>query len=154
MPLSATKIIMLKFTKKYEYDERNKMDDEVRDLCDAMNALPGIKTTNSCCGHGAGQFSIFFEVTAETGLFFLTRCVDRRYWKYGYLWGIELSVGDRYEPEKGRPRPVAYHLHSGPIVGEDAYAQAQDLVRNMNHHLNHKKFMEAFDLDVNEFDLE
>lgn len=143
-------IIMLKFTKKYEYD--GKIDDEVVELCDAMNALPGIETKDSCCGHSSSAFMIFFQVTSEVGLFFLTRCVDVRYWKYGYLWKIDLSVGDLYKT--GWPRPVTYLLHSGPMVGEDAYKQAEDLVRNMNYHLNHKKFMEAFDLDINEFDLE
>jgi len=141
---------MLKFTKKYNYD--GKMDEEVIELCDAMNALPGIVTKDSCCGHSSSPFDIFFKVTAETGLFFLTRCVDRRYWKYGYLWGIRLSVGDLYKT--GWPRPIIYLLHSGPMVGEDAYKQAKDLVRNMTHHLNHEAFMEGFDLDVNDFDLE
>jgi len=142
----------MKFTKKYHYE--GKIDEEVRDLCDAMNALPGIKTTDSCCGHSTSSFSIFFEVTDEEGLFFLTRCVDRRYWKHGYLWHIDLSVGDMYEPEKSQPRPVSYHLHSGPIVGEYAYQQAEDLIANMNHHLNHKRFMNKFNLNINNFDVE
>lgn len=129
------------------------MDKEIVDLCDAMNALPGIETTDSCCGHSSSPLEIFFKVTSEEGLFFLTRCVDRRYWKYGYLWGIELSVGDRYESGI-EPRPVAYHLHSGPIVGEEAYEQAKDLVRNMNNHLNIKAFMDGYDLDIKDFDLE
>jgi len=138
-----------KFTKKYEYS--GSMDEEIIELCDALNALPGIETFDSCCGHGACALMIFFRSTSEEGLFFLTRCVDRRYWKYGYLWGIDLSVGDLWKEEK--PRPTTYRLHSGPIVGEDAYEQAKYLVRNMNRHLNNEAFMNAFKLDITKFDL-
>jgi len=138
------------FTKKYEYDQH--MDKEVVDLCDAMNALPGIKTIDSCCGHDETPFGIFFRVSSEEGLFFLTRCVNRRYWKYGGLWKIELSVGDRYE--SGNLLPVIYHLHSGIIVGEDAYNQAKDLIKNMNAHLNVWAFLKGYDLDLDDFELE
>jgi tRNA(Phe) wybutosine-synthesizing methylase Tyw3 len=51
---------MLKFNKKYDYD--NYMDPEVLDLCNAMNALPGIKTFESCYGHGRTAFHIWFRV--------------------------------------------------------------------------------------------
>ena len=138
----------MKFNKKFEYDDG--MDKEVIDLCNVMNALPGIETTDSCCGHSASPFNIFFNVTSsdDKGLFFLTRCVDRRYWKYGYLWNIELSVGDQYDTIF----PITYLLNSGPIVGEDAYEQAKDLIENMNHHLNITAFMKYFDLDTGEFE--
>lgn len=138
------------FTKKYEYDQY--MDKEVVSLCDAMNALPGIKTIDSCCGHDETPFSIWFRVSSEEGLFFLIRCVDRRYWKYGCLWKIELLVGDRYK--SGDLLPVIYHLHSGVIVGEDAYEQAEDLVRNMNDHLNIGAFLKGYDLNLDDFELE
>lgn len=73
------------------------IDEECRDLCDAMNALPGIETSGSCCGQGRISFSIYFEARSGQGLFFLVRCVDSRYWKYGQFWNTELSVGDQYE---------------------------------------------------------
>jgi len=139
----------MKFKKYYEYDDE--MDTEVMGLCDAMNALPGIKTTESCCGHSSSPFSIWFNVYSEQGLFFLGRCASHRYWKYGYLWKIEIQVGDSYN---GCLLPIAYHLSSGPIVGEDAYVQANDLVRNMIHHVQHKVFMSGFDLDIKNFHVE
>lgn len=37
-----------------------KMDPECVDLCDALNLLPGIKTSESCCGHGEYPFRIWF----------------------------------------------------------------------------------------------
>ena len=133
------------------YDEY--MDKECLELCDAMNALPGIRTNESCCGHSGGPFDIFFRVDAKNnkGLFFLTRCVDRRYWKYGYLWKIQLSVGDLYN---NGILPIEYILTSNPIVGEDAYAQAKSLVENMNDHINHVNFMKLYELNIDDFETE
>lgn len=139
---------MRKFVKIVEYDEF--MDAECVDLCNAMNSLPGIVTMESCCGHSSSPYQIFFRVTdSKQGLFFLTRCTDHRYWKYGYLWKIELIVGDSlYEDGE---LPITYLLTSEPIVGDDAYAQAQDLLDNMIHHLNHDNFMNYYNLDLNKF---
>jgi hypothetical protein len=142
---------MKKFNKIFLYD--GFMDDECIELCNAMNALPGIETTESCCGHAgfASPFRIWFKVKEgeQAGLFFLTRCVDRRYWKYGYLWKIELSVGDIFDGTL----PITFLLSSGSIVGEDAYAQAHDLVENMNYHLNHENFIKEYNLDIKKFDI-
>ena len=127
------------------------MDTECLKLCDAINSLPGIKTIESCCGHSCGPFNIFIEVDPKDprGIFFLTRCVDHRYWKYGYLWKIELTIGDDFT--KDGNLPTTYLLNSGPIVGEDAYDQAMLLIDNMNHHLNIEAFMTGFKLDINDF---
>lgn len=37
----------------------NVMDKEVINLCKALNKLPGIKTVESCCGHGQHEFRIW-----------------------------------------------------------------------------------------------
>lgn len=37
------------------------MDSECLKLCEALNLLPGILTTNSCCGHGERPYRIFFH---------------------------------------------------------------------------------------------
>lgn len=139
---------MAKFKKQFEYDSN--MDEEILNLCNAMNNIPGIETTGSCCGHGAESLKIFFNVTSDRGLFFIGRCVSHRYWKYGYLWKIEIQIGDRYLQGV---LPITYMLHSGPIVGKDAYMQADKLVENMEHHLNHKAFMEGFGYKIEDFDL-
>jgi hypothetical protein len=126
------------------------MDAECVQLCDAMNALPGVETTESCCGHGKSEFHVWFKVTNPRGLFFITRCTDRRYWRYGYKWRIELSVGDRYE---NGYLPVDYLLTSIGVMGDEAYEQAKDLVRNMNYHLNHKNFCKGYELNLCAFDI-
>ena len=39
----------------------DKMDPECIALCEAMNKLPGIRTTESCCGHGERSYHIWFK---------------------------------------------------------------------------------------------
>jgi hypothetical protein len=160
---------------KYAFKKRRykgKMDAEVVSLCDALNACPGIITFESCCGHGKDPFSIYFYATDPVGLFFVTRCADRRYWKHGHRWTIHLSVGDDTARADGRTHrrmgidpakpddilPTTYVLESlawwgkelEVTCGEKAYRQAQDLVRNMILHLT-SGFMEFYDLDIGRF---
>ena len=124
------------------------MDPEVIDLCNAINALPGLKTEDSCCGHGKNLFSIFFRVTSlHDGLFFLARCCDRRYFKHD--WKIEIMVGDQMK----KIPPTTFWLHS-INRGRKAYIEAKDLVANMNLHLNLKNFINEYKLDMSNFDLE
>lgn len=57
------------------------LDPEVARLVAALNALPGIETTESCCGHGINPFRIWFNVTDYTarGLVTITRVMCPRY---------------------------------------------------------------------------
>jgi hypothetical protein len=139
-----------RFTQKHIYDEY--MDPEVVDLCNAINALPGVYTTESCCGHRKGPFHIWFKVekNINEGLFFLVRCVDRRYWKYGWKWRIEMLVGD--EDGDGE-LPIHYLLTTKTIKGKNAYKQAKDLVKNMEYHLNHENFIKLYNIHLENFSL-
>jgi hypothetical protein len=40
-----------------------KFDKEVVVLCKAMNRINGIRTIDSCCGHGKTPFHIYFKAT-------------------------------------------------------------------------------------------
>lgn len=44
------------------------IDPECRLLCEAMNRLPGIQTTSSCCGHGEHPYWIFFDAESLEAL--------------------------------------------------------------------------------------
>lgn len=139
----------LKLKNKIKYNTIDvSIDDEVKKLCDALNCLPGIETFESCCGHGNKSFNIYFKVIDNKGLFFLTRCIDKRYWKYGGLWDIKLSIGDDYENDY---RPIIYTLTSNDVLGHNAYKQAINLIDNMNYHLNHKQFLKMYDLKKSDF---
>lgn len=130
-----------------EVDYGPDMDEECRSLCDALNSVKGIQTSESCCGHGERPFHVWFKVTDMKGLFFVTRCVDRRYWKQGHEWGITLHVGDTIEDGI---LPTGFLLGSEK-VGEEAYRQAASLVENLNHHLNHEAFKRLFGFDICDF---
>jgi hypothetical protein len=52
------------------------MDPEAIGLCRAMNAFPGIVTTESCCGHGEKPFRIWFLAGSLKVLPALLWCFD------------------------------------------------------------------------------
>ena len=70
------------------------IDTECINLCDAMNNMPGIKTTESCCGHCKERFMIFFECTDFKSLSILARAFDRRYSGTDILWEITAETCD------------------------------------------------------------
>ena len=131
--------------KQFEYDDH--MDAQMVGLCNAINTLPGLSTSESCCGHGRERVRVFFQnryyALPPVGLFILARCVDRRYWQYGNLWDIQVTMADVWD---GHFLPVHYVLESHR-KGRIAYAQADDLVENIRYHLNHKAFMQEYRLD-------
>lgn len=57
------------------------LDPECIKICTALNELPGIRTFESCCGHGEHGFWIWFEITdpKALGLLTLSRCLCNRY---------------------------------------------------------------------------
>jgi len=110
------------------------MDPECIKICTALNELPGIRTFESCCGHGEHGFWIWFEVTApiEKGLLTLSRCL---YNKQGRV-PTDLTQGWR---------AVLYHLDrctkicfllEGP-VGD--YAGADELAEEIFNHIGNRK---------------
>ena len=128
----------------------HEFDPEVVELCRRMNSLPGIHTTESCCGHGCGPFHIFFKVDKgeDRGLFLLGRVTDKRYWKFGYKWDIMVNIAD-VDPEDESRLPLGYLLESRDI-GSESYDQAFDLVENIKEHLQHENFLKLYNLDFKE----
>ena len=61
------------------------LDSECVKLCVALNKLPGIKTTGSCCGHYREPYRIWVMVTDyyAMGLTALSRFLSRNYYTYG-----------------------------------------------------------------------
>lgn len=120
-------------------------------LVEVISGLPGIVDVISNIDNrkNTEPIRIFFRVSEinNKGLFLLTRCTDRRYWKYGYLWKIELTVGDSYDEYL----PINYMLHSGDVVGDDAIKQAEHLIKNINNHFTNNNFLEYFKIDKNYF---
>ena len=44
------------------------MDPECVKLCEAINHIPGLRTYESCCGHGERPFYIWFTLRTVKGL--------------------------------------------------------------------------------------
>lgn len=99
---------------KLKYDGH--MDEECIDICDALNTLPSVETTESCCGHGTNPFMIFLTVTDMYSLSILSRSFDKRYIGTSIPWHIELFSADNGCPKFGM------YLHS-----EKPYESKEDM---------------------------
>lgn len=115
-------------------------------LSSTVNALPGIEVHHAF--HHAGQRpTILFDVNDKNnkGLFFLTRCIDRRYFRWGNFWDIKLSVGDQYINQK---LPIIYELST---TSSEYEKSIDELTNNINYHFHHENFMNMYELDKNDF---
>jgi hypothetical protein len=61
------------------------MDPECMPLCDALNALPGIRTTESCCGHNERPFLVIFSAEQVESLRPILKAA------YGSGWHIDAN---------------------------------------------------------------
>lgn len=115
-------------------------------LAHTVNALPGIEVDCAFHHHGQGP-TIMFNVKEmnNKGLFFLTRCIDKRYFKWGRFWDIKLSVGDQYQERK---LPIIYELSTTSV---DYEKSIKDLVDNLNYHFHHENFMKYYDINKDDF---
>lgn len=115
-------------------------------LAHTINALPGIEVDHAF-HHNGCEPTILFDVDEmnHKGLFFLTRCIDKRYFKWGSFWNIKLSVGDQYIDKK---LPICYELAT---TAEDYEKSIRELIDNMNYHFHHKNFMEHYELNKDDF---
>lgn len=57
----------------------NDIDDDCRQICYILNRLPGIKTFESCCGHGKAIFNVWFKCNNMESLSRLARAVNKNY---------------------------------------------------------------------------
>lgn len=105
------------------------MDAECIELCDALNAFPGVKTTESCCGHLQDVYCIFFSCTDIVSLSIIARAFDRRYSATSQRYYIELESNDRGFPL------VSYYLHSEkPYETEDEMMEdVKQLIGNLKY---------------------
>lgn len=119
-------------------------------IIDIISSLPGIyNVTSNISFYGHEPLMIYFNVYGtDRGLFFLTRCSDRRYCEYGHEWKIELSVGDTF---KDGNFPICYMFNSGNIKGNDTEPLIINLIKNMNIHLNNDNFLNGYNLDREDF---
>ena len=123
-------------------------DPECIELCRAINVLPGIRTSESCCGHARKPFRIWlhFDANDLRGLVLLTRAIDHRY-SGGPCWRLELSISDVSLPDN-LAYPISICLSSPENVsGPQAYQEAHELADNIAISVNHENFLHGFGLN-------
>lgn len=62
------------------------MDAECIPICNALNALPGIRTVESCCGHGEHPHRVFFTAQAVESLRPILCCSHSSGWHVEANW--------------------------------------------------------------------
>lgn len=109
------------------YDD---IDVECHNLVKALNKLPGIETTECCCGHGKSPYLVFIkqkDLGSTVGLNFLAKLMSRRY--YGYInRGWKLCITDIND---SRDDGVEFELW-GPM-GSPAYENAEEMAYIINN---------------------
>lgn len=142
---------------------RYKMKPEYKNLLMAFQALPGVHVTSTVLdksfdrikkGWNGVLIFLHIEECAQEGLFFLTRCLDRRYWEHGNKWRIELEVGD-VEHLNG-DRPINYNLFRPFQEGDNEQIiidECKSLTDNMMYHFNNDNFMTHYKMNKEEYHL-
>jgi hypothetical protein len=114
------------------------MDPECLALCDAINAIPGLKTHSSCSGHGKEPFRIWFCAETVRSLFILVRHLDTR---YGAPVGWTCQVEDTDLVEE----PVVFMVerqYDGPQI----YGEADRISGLIQDFLANDRFMSMWGL--------
>ncbi len=138
---------------------RYKLREEYKDMLMAIEALPGVNVTSTTLDKTFTNIKekwngilifLHIEESTQEGLFFLTRCLDRRYWEHGSKWRIELEVGDVEYPNGDRP--ITYMIFR-PLQDGDTEQniidECKSLIHNMNEHFNHDGFMNHSGFSMN-----
>lgn len=98
-----------------KYDDR--MDPECVALCDVLNTLPGIRTFESCCGHGEHPFIVFFRADRHTSLLLpIVRAISSPAWmlECGMLYIRRPNFAVTITSEKGDPAPPRHPIVARP----------------------------------------
>jgi hypothetical protein len=149
------KPFLYKESRLFKRDRMSYLNNKVKSLFETLDALPQIEPT------GWGHYNmnnynetliVFIHCYSNVnndGLFFFTRCLDRRYLVAEV--DIKLSVSDlKYT---NGDLPLVYEIHiknqNNLTIGEIIDL----IIENFNHHINHENFIKGYDLDLNSFSI-
>lgn len=115
------------------------MDAPCIELCNLLNRLPGLETSESCCGHCKEPYMVFFRCDNLDTLTRLGRSIDRRY--SDGKWKIELDSGD------SNPKNRFCLMSVEPFKnGDEMLNSVEELMENILYWFN-DKYDEYFDSD-------
>lgn len=110
----------------------NEMDEECIALCNAINKIPGLRTTSSCCGHGKELFRIWFDVDNLKCLPILLYYCDPCH--VGFRWNCLVTTDCGMSP-------VSFRLES-KSMGEQSYGEAQRIANEVLDFLESEDYKE------------
>lgn len=111
------------------------MDTECVSLCDAINTIPGLRTTSSCSGHEKKPMHIWLNAKDHYDLFVLSRAIDPRYGNKD--WNLSVVLTDREET-------LICFLLSSNKAGKEAYKEANEIARLIAKTLAHGNAMNFY----------
>ncbi len=126
------------------------MDEAIIPLCDVLNSMKGIRTVESCEGHGRNVTEVFFHAADWTSLAKIARAVDCRYGGLERPWTLECVTTDA--PEFDDVPPMVFYLHSRkPYADAERGSLTRDMRRMvLNLQFSHIPFFEFYFSHPNE----
>ena len=126
------KIISIEIKQKEDMEEKKdnydgNMDKECIQICDVLNSISDVCTTESCCGHCKDRFMIFFTCDNPHSLAIIARVFDRRYIGTSQPWHIELQTKDSGAYD--------YFIHS-----ETKYSSEEVMMKDVNKIIENIKY--------------
>jgi hypothetical protein len=100
------------------------LDKECLSLFFALNRIPGVRTTESCCGHGRSPYHMWMMADSPDALYAIGRALDRRYYGNGTNWTLQVTTTDLKE------RRTQFLLES-KVLGRKAYRAADKLAEDI-----------------------
>ena len=104
------------------------MDKECIALCDKLNSLSDIETTESCCGHCKQPYMIFFNCYDFIRLGKLFRCVNRNY--SDGKWRIEVDGSDT--------QPCNQFM----LISKEPFNSTEEMMQSVNELINNIDYWE------------
>lgn len=111
------------------------IDKECVAICDAINQIPGLETTESCCGHGEKEFNIWFVVNNPEHFPVLLYYCDPCH--VGFRWDCIVTTDCGMSP-------VTYNLKSRS-VGEIAYREARKIANKITIFLSERTIKQTLE---------
>jgi hypothetical protein len=106
--------------------ENDRLDPECFELCDALNRLPGIRTDESCCGHGRDCFEIYFQADNLTALPNVVRWFSSCCTLFPRDWTVEVWQGCEHDQ-------LSFIIRGWNL--KECYQQSRELARRINDFL-------------------
>ena len=102
------------------------VDKELVNLVKVMNKFPGIRTLESCAGHGDKEPAIWFQPDSIEDLPHLLYCFDRCH--SGCYWPVHIYTDCSADHVRW--------MVKARVVGEEAYQEADKIAEYMEKHLD------------------